>query len=119
MGMYAEAAQLCAMVQDDNYLCIQALQQATDSQNPEVSIRSEQSLTSKSHTASGESSLEHTPPQMFTGVSPASLKVLFATHIFLVPLLILRSGNPVVGNLKVIANHRGLHRPLFNGNSPR
>ena len=58
MGLYAESAQFCAMVQDDNRLCIEALRQAMDSQNPEVSIRSEQSLTSKSQAASGESSME-------------------------------------------------------------
>lgn len=88
MGMFAESAQLCAMVQDDNRLCIQALRQAMDSQNPEVSIKSEQSLTSKSQAASGESSMEgsmtmeHTPPQTLSGVSPSPLKV-FLTPIYL------------------------------------
>jgi hypothetical protein len=118
MGLYAESAQFCAMVQDDNRLCIETLRQAMDSQNPEVSTRSEQFLISKSQAASRESSMEGSP-QMFTGVSPASLKVPFATHIFLVPLLILHSVNPAVEDVKVIANHRGLHRLLFNDNSRR
>jgi hypothetical protein len=122
MGMYAESAQLCALVQDDNRLCIQALGQAMDSQNLEVSIKSEQSLTSKNQALSGDSSMEgsmsteHTPPQMSTGVSPASLKVRFATNIFFVPLLILHSGNPAVEELKVTGNHRDLHHLLLADN---
>ena len=87
MGRYAESAQLCAMLQDDNRLCLQALQQAMDSQNPEAH------LAAKSQGGSGESSLEgsmkleHTPPQIFTGVSSSSLKVFSTfvcpfTHVF-------------------------------------
>lgn len=84
MGMFAESAQLCAMVQDDNRSCIQALRQAMDSQNLEVSTRSEQSLTFKSQAVSGDSSMEGsiTPPQMFAGTS---LKVLLPPKYFLFP----------------------------------
>lgn len=41
MGRYAESAHLCAMVQDDNRLCLQALRQTLESQNLEVPIPSE------------------------------------------------------------------------------
>jgi hypothetical protein len=80
--MYAESAHLCALIQDDNSLCIQALREAMESQNPEVRFPSETNLTGQSQGASGESSMEgsitmeHTPPQMHTGVSAASLKVI-------------------------------------------
>jgi len=81
MGMYAESAHLCALIQDDNRLCIQALRQAMESQN-QVRFPSKTNLTGQSQGASGESSMEgsiimeHTPPQMLTGVTPASLKVI-------------------------------------------
>jgi hypothetical protein len=84
--MFAESAQLCAMVQDDNHLCIQALRQAMDQQRPEVPDHQSAYLMGQSQVHSGESSLEgsmtmeHTPPQMLAGVSPASLKV-FATYL--------------------------------------
>ena len=84
--MFAESAQLCAMVQDDNHLCIQALRQAMDQQRPEVPDHHSAYLMGQSQVHSGESSLEgsmtmeHTPPQMLAGVSPASLKV-FATFL--------------------------------------
>lgn len=122
MGMYAESAHLCAMIQDDNRLCLQALRQAMESQNPEVVIPSGMSLTVQIQGASGESSMEgsiameHTPPQMFTGVSPASLKVI-CHPVILLRLLIPSSGNPAVEGLKIIVSHPGLHHLLFNGNS--
>lgn len=86
LGMFAESAQLCAMVQDDNHLCIQALRQALDQQRSEVPTDQRSYLMGQSQVHSGESSMEgsmnmeHTPPQMLAGVSPASLKV-FATYI--------------------------------------
>jgi hypothetical protein len=88
LGMFAESAQLCAMVQDDNHLCMQALRQVMDSRNSEVQDTYNPYLTGQSQAPSGESSMEgsmtmeHTPPQMLSGVSPASLKV-FATHLCL------------------------------------
>ena len=91
LGMFAESAQLCAMVQDDNHLCIQALRQAMDQQHSEVPSNQRLYLTGQGQVHSGESSLEgsmtmeHTPPQLLAGVSPASLKVF--CH------LILRSNN--------------------------
>jgi hypothetical protein len=84
MGAFAESAQLCAMVQDDNSLCIHALRQAMELQTAEVPS-SYTCLTGQSRAPSGASSmdgsmtLENTPPQLYTGVSPASLKV-FATQ---------------------------------------
>lgn len=90
MGAYAESAQLCAMVQDDNSLCIQALRQTLESQNAEVPSSYLACLTGQSRAPSGASSmdgsmtLEHTPPQMYTGVSPASLKVLAAFFLVLI-----------------------------------
>lgn len=85
LGMLAESAQLCAMVQDDNHLCIQALRQAIDQQRSEVPDHQSSYLMGQSQAHSGESSLEgsmtmdHTPPQMLAGVSPGSLKV-FVTY---------------------------------------
>jgi hypothetical protein len=81
MGLYAESAQLCAMVRDDNLLCIQALQKHLETLNPEVGIGCRSYLTGQSQIPSGESSMEGsmtmdtTPPQVFAGVPTASLKV--------------------------------------------
>jgi hypothetical protein len=81
VGMYAESLNLVALVQEDTRICMQALHQAMDAQNPEVPPKSKTNLTTQSQVASGESSMEGsmtmetTPPQMFTGISPASLKV--------------------------------------------
>jgi hypothetical protein len=74
MGMIAESAQLCAVIQDDTRSCIQGLRQAMDPQNPEVPARSMACLTDQSQVASGESSMEGsmtmetTPPQAYSGV---------------------------------------------------
>jgi len=81
VGMYAESLNLVALVQEDTRICMQALHQAMDAQNPEVPPKSKTNLTTQSQVASGESSMEGsmtmetTPPQMFAGISPASLKV--------------------------------------------
>jgi hypothetical protein len=120
MGLYAESAQLCAMVQDDNLLCIQALRQAMEPQNPEVPVQSRMYLTGQ-NVHSGESSMEGsmtmetTPPQVFTGVSPSSLKV-FATHNTSRPMANMFSGNLLVADLKATAKRQGHLHLLFNDN---
>jgi hypothetical protein len=82
MGMYAESARLCTLVQDDNRSCIQALRQTMELQNVEVPNRPKAYLTGQSQIESGESSIEGsvkmetTPPQSFNAAFSASLKVI-------------------------------------------
>jgi len=80
--MYAEALQFCSLMQEEIRSCMQLLQQAIDAQNPEVSRQMQMhQLTWQNQAVSRESSMEGsitmetTPPQASTGVSPASLKV--------------------------------------------
>ena len=81
VGMYAESLNLVSLLQEDTRICVQALHQAMDAQNPEVPPKPNANLTRQTQAASGESSMEgsttmeSTPPQMLTGISPASLKV--------------------------------------------
>src|SRR5271154_7115948 len=80
VGMYAESLNLVSLLQEDTRICVQALHQAMDAQT-EVPPKPNANLTSQSQAASGESSMEgsitmeSTPPQVLTGISPASLKV--------------------------------------------
>lgn len=84
LGMFAESVQFCSMVEDDTRMCIQALRQAMENQGSEVRSLQTSFLIFQAPATSGDSSIEGsvnmegTPPQMFTGVSPSSLKV-FAT----------------------------------------
>ena len=120
MGMYAESAQFLTMVQDETRLCFQNLQQALDSQNPEVPWRLKRDLTCQSQVTSGEGSvdgsmtMETTPPRTLAGVSPASLKVHFC-RIF-GPAANFYSGSLVVQDLKVPGSPQDRRRHLFNDN---
>ena len=86
IGALAESAQLCAMLHDDSEICLRTLRQMMEPLKPEVPNSYLACLTGQSQAPSGTSSMdgssiENTPPYMYTGVSPASLKVLSPIYI--------------------------------------